>query len=89
MEFRWNNWNRDHLAEHGVDWDEAEMVVRQARPPFPQQIGEEKLLVMGQGRGGRFLQVIFVLDPEDTVFAIHARPLTDREKKRYRRRKRK
>jgi uncharacterized DUF497 family protein len=89
MEFRWNNWNRDHLAEHGVDWDEAETVVRQAKPPFPQQIGEDKLLVMGKGRGGRFLQVIFVLDPEDTVFVIHARPLTGREKKRYRRRQRK
>jgi uncharacterized DUF497 family protein len=65
----------------------AEMVVRQAKPPFPQEIGEDKLLVMGQGRGGRFLQVIYVLDPDDTIFVIHARSLTDREKKRYRRRK--
>lgn len=88
MRFRWIGWNRDHVAEHGVDWEEAETVVRNAIPPFPQQIGEEKLLVMGQGRGGRFLQVIYVLDPDDTVFVIHARPLTDREKKRYRRRQR-
>jgi uncharacterized DUF497 family protein len=87
MQFRWIDWNRDHLAEHGVDGEEAESVVRQAKPPFPQQIGEDKLLVMGRGRGGRFLQVIYVLDPDDTVFVIHARPLTDREKKRYRRRK--
>jgi len=88
MQFRWIDWNRAHVAEHGVDWEEAEMLVRQARPPFPQQIGEDKLLVMGQGRGGRFLQVIYVLDPDDTVFVIHARPLTDREKRRYRRRTR-
>ena len=88
MQFRWIDWNRDHVAVHGVDWEEAEMVVRQARPPFPQQIGEDKLLVMGRGRGGRFLQVIYVLDPDDTVFVMHARPLTDREKRRYRRRKR-
>jgi hypothetical protein len=45
-------------------------------------------LVQGQGQGGRFLQIIYVLDPADTVFVIHARPLTDREKKRLRRRKR-
>ena len=88
MEFRWIAWNRDHLAEHGVDWEEAETVIRQAKPPFPQQIGDEKLLVMGHGQGGRFLQVIYVVDPDDTIFVIHARPLTDREKKRYRQRKR-
>ncbi len=78
MQFRWIDWNRDHIAEHGVDWEEAEMVVRQASPPYPQQVGDDKLLVLGQGRGGRFLHVIFVLDPDDTVFVIHARPLTDR-----------
>ena len=64
------------------------MVVRQAKPPFPQQVGDEKFFVMGQGRGGRYLQVVYVLDPDDTVFVIHARPLTEKEKKRYRRRKR-
>jgi len=88
MEFRWIEWNRDHIAEHGVDWEEAEMVVRHAKPPFPQQVGDEKLFVMGQGRGGRYLQVVYVLDPDETVFVLHARPLTDREKKRYPRRKR-
>lgn len=88
MLFRWIDWNRDHIAEHGVDWEEAEMVVQRAKPPFPEQIGDDKLLVIGQGRGGRFLQVIYVLDPEDTVFVIHARPLTEREKTRFRRRKR-
>jgi uncharacterized DUF497 family protein len=88
MEFRWIAWNRDHIAEHGVDPAEAEMVVRRARRPFPQQIGDDKLLVMGQGSGGRYLQVIYILDPDDTVFVIHARPLTDGEKRRYRRRRR-
>jgi uncharacterized DUF497 family protein len=88
MQFRWIDWNRDHLAEHGVDWEEAESVVQQAKAPFPQQIGEDKLLVIGQGQGGRFLQVIYVLDSDDTIFVIHARSLTDREKKRYRRRTR-
>ncbi len=88
MQFRWIAWNRDHIAKHGVEPAEAEMVVRRARPPFPEQIGDDKLLVMGTGHGGRFLQVIYVLDPDDTVFVIHARPLTEREKRRYRRRSR-
>ena len=88
MQFRWIEWTQEHVAEHGVDLEEAELVVRHAQSPFPQQIGEDKLLVQGQGRGGRFLQVIYVLDPDNTVFVIHARPLTEGEKRRYRRRRR-
>jgi len=36
----------------------------------------------------RWLQMIFIFDPdpEDTAYVIHARPLTEREKKRERRR---
>jgi uncharacterized protein len=86
MQFRWIDWNRDHIAEHGVEPKEAEMVVRHARPPFPQEIEDDKWIVKGQGSGGRFLQVIYLLDPDDRVFVIHARPLTDREKKQLRRR---
>ena len=85
MEFRWIDWNREHVAEHGVDPQEAEMVVRQARSPFPRKIKEDKWLVIGRGRGSRFLQVIYLLDPDKTVFIIHARPITEREKGRLKR----
>jgi uncharacterized DUF497 family protein len=88
MQFRWIDWNRDHVAEHGVGWEEAEMVIRLAERPFPERISDDKFLVIGKGNGGRFLQVIYVIDPDDTIFVIHARPLTDREKARYRRRRR-
>ena len=83
--FRWNHWNLGHIAEHGVDPTEVESVVRSAHRPFPRRIGEGKYLVMGQGRGGRHLHVIFVLDQNGTVFVIHARPLKEAEKRRYRR----
>ena len=55
--------------------------------PYPELREEDKWRVVGRGRGGRWLQVIFVFDPEeeDTAYVIHARPLTDREKKRERR----
>jgi uncharacterized DUF497 family protein len=81
MQFRWNDWNRDHIAEHGVDSDEAELIVRQAKKPFPRKIEEDKWLVIGRGIGGRFVQVIYVVDDDKTVFIIHARPLTNREKR--------
>ena len=85
MDFRWNEWNVEHIAKHGVEPDEAEHVVRRARRPFPRYHGEGKWLVQGHGNGGRFVQVIYVLDDDGRVFVIHARPLTDREKRRYRR----
>jgi hypothetical protein len=61
---------------------EAEQVVR-AGPPLYR--GDGKYLVQGRGQGGRWLQVVYVLDDEGTVYVIHARPMTDREKRRRRR----
>lgn len=49
MQFRWIGWNRDHIAEHGVEPAEAEMVVRHARPPFPIKLEEDKWLVKAKG----------------------------------------
>ena len=84
MEFRWNDWNLEHLAKHGVDPDEAEQVITQSRAPYPMSRSDGKYLVWGQGRADRLLQVVFVLDDDGTVFVIHARRLTDREKRRFR-----
>lgn len=83
--FRWNEWNIEHVARHGVEPDEAETVVARAAAPYPLERADEKWLVWGRGRGGRFLQVVFVFDEDDTVFVIHARPLTEDEKRRLRR----
>ena len=88
MFFRWNEWNVRHIGEHGVEPDEAEAVVRSATGPFPRRIGDDKLLVWGRGKGGRLLQVIFVIDQESNAFVIHARLLTDREKRLLRRQRR-
>lgn len=85
--FRWNDWNLEHATKHGVAISEAEQVVRGARKPFPLKGPNDKWSVWGRGSGGRFLQVVFVLDDDDTVYVIHARPLTDNEKRSYRRRR--
>ncbi|HEV3136715.1 MAG TPA: hypothetical protein VGZ26_02405 [Pirellulales bacterium] len=86
MEFRWNEWNIEHLGQHGVLPEEAEHVVSSAKRPFPRKIEDDKWLVWGRGSGGRILQVVFVVDEDDSVFVIHARSLTEKEKRRYRRR---
>lgn len=87
MEFRWNDWNIEHVAKHGIDTDEAEQVVAQARAPYPLSRSDDKYLVWGPGRADRLLQVVFVLDDDWTVFVIHARQLTNAEKQRFRRRR--
>jgi uncharacterized DUF497 family protein len=88
VEFRWNEWNVDHIAEHGVDPEQAEYVVKHASRPYPEYRGDDKWVVLGQTTNGWYLQVIYILDPDDTIYVIHARPLTDKEKRRLRRRTR-
>jgi uncharacterized DUF497 family protein len=86
MDFRWNDWNVEHIARHGVSPEEAEGAVRGARSPFPRKIEEDKWLVWGKGKGGRYLQVVFVVDdPQESIYIIHARPLNEREKRQFRR----
>jgi uncharacterized DUF497 family protein len=85
VDFRWNEWNEEHLANHGIPPEEAEAVVESACRPFPRKIDNDKWLVWGRGAGGRLLQVVFLVEEDDSVYVIHARPLTDREKRRYRR----
>jgi uncharacterized DUF497 family protein len=87
-EFRWIEWNREKLAIHNIAPSEAEHVVIHARNPYPQRIDDEKRLVWGQTASGEYVQVIYVIREDDSVFVIHARPLTEREKRRLRRKRR-
>ena len=66
MEFRWNEWNIEHLVAHEIYPEEAEQVVRDATSTYPGWIGEDKLLVSGAGLAGRLLQIIFVMDDDGT-----------------------
>jgi uncharacterized DUF497 family protein len=65
--FAWDEKNRDHISEHNVTPDEAQFVVENAEIPFPQDLGDERLLVWGPTAQGRLLQVIFVLKRQDQV----------------------
>jgi uncharacterized DUF497 family protein len=86
MDFRWNEWNLDHATSHGVSVEEIEALIENATSPYPQYRGDDKWLVQGRGLGGRFIQAIYLMDDEGTIFVIHARPLEEHEKRRYRRR---
>jgi len=88
MDFRWNEWNLTHIREHGIEPYEAEQVILAARSPYPRRCEQDKYLVWGPGLGGRLVQVVFALDADQRVFAIHARLLTQGEKRAFRRRRR-
>ena len=88
MKFKWIDYNVEHIDAHGVDPDEAEAVVEEATSPWPRKQADGKWLVVGRGRGGRWLQVAYVLEDDGTVFVIHARELEENEKKQQRRKKR-
>ncbi len=88
MPYRWNDWNREHIDRHGISERQAEYVVDHAKRPYPQDAGDDKFIVKGQTWDGTFIQVVFVLDPPPTKYVIHARPLTDKEKRQIRKRNR-
>jgi uncharacterized DUF497 family protein len=87
FDFKWIEWNIDHIARHGVEPEEAEWVVNHAHRPYPERTARDKYVVRGQTETGQYLEVVYVIEPDDRVFVITARPLKDNEKRRYRRRR--
>lgn len=82
--------NIEHIAEHGISPREAEYVVENAAPPYPQMVGDSKRLVVGRTAAGTYVQVVYVPSRSvaGSVYVMHARPLSDSEKRRFRRRTR-
>ena len=85
-DFRWIEWNVGKVAGHGLAVEDVEYVVNNARRPYPKPIGNEKWLVIGPTLRGKVIQVIYLIDDDDALFVIHARPLTPKERRRRRRR---
>jgi hypothetical protein len=74
-DFRWNAWNVDHIGKHGVTPEEAEHVIRFARRPYPRSHRQGSWLVIGRGNSNRRVEVVFIGDPNETIYVIHAMPL--------------
>ena len=79
--YRWVDWNLDHATRHGVGVAECERLVN--RGPA-RKVGGGKYRVVGKDSGGRWIQVVYAFDENGDIFVIHARPLTDAEKRRQR-----
>jgi hypothetical protein len=76
-----------HIYNHEVREDEVEDVLRKPGEDRPGK--ENSRIAIGQTKGGRYLRVIYVPDPEpDSVFVITAYELMGKPLKAYRRRSR-
>ena len=76
-----------HIYTHGVDEVEVEDVIMDWDEDIPG--GGNSRIAMGQTRGGRYLLVVYVRDPEpDSVFVITAYELTGKPLAAHRRRMR-
>ena len=76
-----------HIYNHGVTEDEVEDVLRTPGEDRPGREGSR--IALGQTQAGRYLRVIYVLDPQpDSVFVITAYELSGRPLAAYRRRRR-
>jgi hypothetical protein len=79
-DFRWIEWNIEKIQRHGCTVGEVERVVNNPPRGYPQRRCR-KYHVHGRGEGDRFVQVIYVIDPDGTFFVIHAMPLTSRRRR--------
>jgi uncharacterized DUF497 family protein len=87
FDFRWIVWNVGKVEGRGLTVDDVEHVVNNARRPYPRPLGNEKWLAIGPTRDGRVIQAIYLVDADERLFVIRARPLTPKERRRRRRRR--
>lgn len=88
-EFIWPEDRVEHSARHGVTPEEVEEVcfgqplVRRAKAEGKNPV----YYVLGQTAVGRYLFAVVMRLPDGRGYPVTARPMTDKEKRRYRRRK--
>lgn len=88
-ELIWPQDRIDHVANHGVTAQEVEQVcfgnplVERAKSQ-----GENPVYyVRGRTDAGRYLLCIIIALPDEKGYPVTARPMTEREKRRYRQRR--
>jgi uncharacterized DUF497 family protein len=86
-EFVWVQDRIDHISRHGVRPEEVEQayvgrpLIQRARAE-----GENPVYyVLGQTDAGRYLFAIVIRFPDGKGYTVTARPMTDKEERRYRR----
>jgi hypothetical protein len=77
----------EHLSRHGVTPEEVEQVCfGQALVERARSEGKNPLYyVLGQTDAGRYLFTVIIRLPDGNGYPVTARPMTEKERRRYRR----
>lgn len=79
----WDEWNRDHIAKHGVLPEEVEEVV--AGLPAVSETYKQRLQLVGPTVAGRMLAIVVGAVPgrPGTYYVFNARPASRKERRMY------
>ena len=83
-ELTWDEWNETHIARHGVEPDEVEVVCFSQRS-LSVRIRRGRYRVIGQTAAGRYLTVILDSERAGTFYVVTSRDATDPERRRLHR----
>ena len=78
-----------HIYDHEVTEDEVEQVLAQPGEDLPSR--ESSRIALGRTHGGRYLQVVYLRDPEPgsvfviTAYELRGKPLAAHKRRRKRR----
>ena len=88
-QFVWDEHNREHVRDHGVEPDDAEDALRDpdAIGVEAENRGERRWAVLGTTEHGRLLLVVFTRR-DGSIRVITARPASARDARRYRKQQR-
>ena len=81
----WDEWCEDHIAEHGVRFEEVEQAVQDIH--YNRRSGEY-LLVIGQAASGRYLTIVLDDEGDGIWYPVTARPTSRSERNLLRRKAR-
>lgn len=79
-----DDWNKEHIARHGIEWGEATEAVRNSAFMTRGRSGTYQLI--GQTDPGRFLAIVLAPRGQGVYYVVTAREATREEQRRYRRR---
>ena len=78
---RWDPWNVNHIAAHGVTINEVEEVCTGA---FMSRLSySNPVMIIGPTLSGRFLSVVLEATGEGSNYVVTARPSSRRERRLY------
>lgn len=84
-EFVWPKDRVDHIARHGVKPEEVEEACfgRAFVQRMKSQGKNPIYYILGQAAAGRYLFCVVIQFPDGKGYPVTARPMTDKEKRRY------